>query len=675
MKTEQPNGAIFSFAGRSNSGMRDYSIAGEKCGIGRFLASFSRDCTDLDYCNPSVVQNFLSLAVKPVPAELYNTDKEDFLLTAESIRGWFSYWKNLEIPFPVYMKDRFVHVAVYAVRYCMTIHPERNTLRPELASMIRGKEFTTFILKEWTGNGLVGIATTSDGNRTVVKEFSFSNRQLARIYCDYFEGGIATVRVSEFSCFSPFFEDSLGALAANIHGYADFSEGSLLQQATFFRNKYLHNPQMQRKALRHVVGFYRYLIATEEGSQIFTEGNFSARLLKSMSVIRYLAEGWEFVNFKSIDQNEKRTRLIVILKDMRGLGTRYLSGDAIAVDMSRIQSEYYRNVLWRYLRANQSAMLNHTNLTYIVDSLHDLETNKGTQPHKLTVLTTTDTRCCHAKILDKSIQDQTVNTILSSMRTFFTWTTRQRLIVAENDIAIQILRYREKRNAPSFQTKAIPREDCYRILGRLAMEAERSYRNKIIFTVVNLMATTSFRPSQICHMDIRTIQLSHSKSYCVITGVSKTSKADKQKSIVHPEAYEWLSSLITESAEMRDRCYDQDIRNMVFLYEGTNGFTVIREADLKQELERVCDILELPHWTPYSFRRMHATVWDELDRALGHHGEIAALGMGHKSYDTTRKHYIDRSFREFRRVNGAALISTDEQMKQEFDTLCKTGRI
>lgn len=665
---------IYSFFGRSSAGMREFSILTKLEAVRRFWARFGAECQDLDNIIPSVLRSFYGLAVKDQPSAMLLNWGDNFLITQESLREWFLYWKGVELPFQKYVKERLLYTAVYAVRYCIDQHKEECSLAPLFVSVIRGKEFATFLQNGWTGTGVIGIAGTSDGSRTVIREFHFRNMMLSHIYCDYYECGIASVRTSEFNAFADEFEESLGDYSQGIKSYADFSENTLLQQTRYFCTRYLSEPGKSRKALRHIVGFYRFLLTKEEGGRIFDDGNFSPSLLKCMTVLRYLSEGWEFIDYKTIGEKESRRRLVVVIKDMREFSTRFGNGDAIAVDLSQIESEYYRNIIWRYFRSNKSFLTRVSCINHIAEALHLIEpTKRGTG--KITIFTDADARQIQATILEKSIQDQTVIQIFGELRNFFIWTNNNGLITAQSDYTIECLAYHAEGIYTRTKQQAIPRQDADRILGRMSMEAERSYRGAVMFTIVALLASTCFRPSQICCMNVQSITLCIEDGYCTIRGVTKISKGDKSESIAHPQAYNWLTDIIGRSAEMRERCYDRDVNDKVFLLDGDTGFRVVKESDVKEEIARVCDILELPRWTPYSFRKMYATVWDELDRSLGYHGELAAQGMGHSSYKTTRDHYIDRTFEEFQRMDGAELISSDEMMLQEYEQFLKDGRI
>ena len=668
------NSSIITFPGRSVEGAKTYTMLCGCSSVQTFWVNFARDSKDLDACLPSIVRSFLGLSTRKEPTRIIEHWVDTAVVSSETIHHWFLCWRNLDTPYPDYFRRRMMHMAIYAVRYALTIYD--TSLSQKQIKLIQGKELATFLLDEWTGDGIVGIMSTSDGSRTLVKEFCFANSDLARIYCDYFESGVATVRASEFNALAETFENSLGEYAENIHAYGDFSEGSLLHQVAYYHERFLDNPAISRKALRHVVGFYRYLVGTEEGSRIFDEGNFSVSLLKNMTVLRYLSEGWAFRAYRAISPASEFSRLVIVLKDEKRLGTRFLDGDALAIDLSKIETPFYRNVVWKYLRSNRQALLRYNEIRYIAMALHVLEESKRKTHKNLCTLCSREANLLKAIILnDQNREDITVKWIMGVLRRFFEWTTNSGLLVADSKIPLSCLRYRAEPGTSSRAGRAVPIEDINRILDRMAKEAERSHRARLIYVITIIQATTRIRPSEICKMDIRSILLEQCGNYYKINDLQKTSRGNKVTTPISTEVYQALSSLIADSAEMRERCYDPVLRNMVFLYEGTNGFTRIKEQDYKLALAQTCDALGLPHWRPYDLRRTVATVWDELDRELEYHGELAAQAMGHKHYSTTREHYIDRTFEEFRRVQDADQISTDEMLLKEYQRLMEDGKI
>lgn len=675
MDSQTINSDIFTFEARCHGGPKEISVLCPVPVLREFWGSFARECRDIDSCEPSAVRQFIALACRPEPAAMLLLHEQDFLLSWYSLRQWFLYWKGLNLPFPEYAKRRFVHMAVYVVRYCLSLGTGTRSLSEPMLRMVEGKELATFILDHWDGNGIVGVTTTSDSSRTVMQEFHFANTDLGHIYRNWFESGIPAMRVSEFAAFADLFEESLGDYAPGIHAHGDFSEATLLRQAAFFRKRYLTEPSRAQKALRHIVGFYRFIVNTEEGCDIFAGGNFSAGLLRNMRVLGYLSEGWEFVHYKAIGPQESRQRLVVVLKDMGGLGTRYVDGDAISVNLSAVETEYYRNLVWRYIRSRRTVLMSGNNLGYIAEALHVIEMARANRGGSRTVLTSSDVLLLREMVIGKKIQDQTVILILNALRAFFSWTDRENLLKADTDIVLSGFKYRSEGVYQSKAAKAIPIEDYDRLLGRLAMESERSYRAKLVFAIVNIIAMTGFRPSQVCKMDTQSVRLIDKMDYCLVKNLKKTSRGDKSESIVTIGVYNILENIIEESSSLREKCYDPAIRDLIFIYQTANGVDYIREVDVKQAMEQACDVLEMPRWTPYSLRRLHATIWDELDRQLGYHGELAAQAMGHKYYKTTRHHYIDRTFKEFRRVQDADLISTDEMMRREYEQILQGGHV
>jgi len=261
--------------------------------------------------------------------------------------------------------------------------------------------------------------------------------------------------------------------------------------------------------------------------------------------------------------------------------------------------------------------------------------------------------------------------IFIELKKFFEWASRAGLIVLEMPFILSIFQYRLKYTGSSQRHDAVPLKHARMLRSYFAEKAQGDFRWRLLNLMLELLCGSSMRPNQICKMRVSRIRLIGEGEFCFVYSLTKVSGGDFTGSPVSTDVYNMLSEVINESAEMRERCPDDDIRDCVFLYEGCNGFVRLRENNLRSSLAFACKELDIPVYSPYSFRRTFATVWDELDRKLGHHGDLAAQAMGHRKYKTTVEHYIDRSFEEFRRVGDAFKVSSDEMMRQEYVDLLK----
>lgn len=667
----------YCYQGASHDGKGGFIFFCKDEEVAQFWLSFLNESPELSNFPTSIINTFIALAIADKPTLLLETSGRAFLLESTSLHDWLFYWKHLDLPFSCYVKRNVIYLAIAVIRYCISKRPSFCALAPLLVDIIKSKEFATFILQEWDGYGFVGVTRTTGTKepRTLIREFHFRNPALGKLYCEYYQSGFATVRAVEFKRYGDQFEDSLGDMAQTIKSYAQFSEATLFQQVNYFRKMYLMDPKLGRQALRHIVGFYRYVVDTEEGCHIFDKGNFSPNLLKSMTVIQYLADGWDAISFRSIGDYEIRAKLIVVFKDVRGLGTRFVDGDAVAVDLSEIDSDFYRNLLWRYFRVKKGIILNPSNISQLANALHIVEVLKRKKENDFRIIRNTDTQQILANTIERDITDRTIIGIMSLVRNFFEWAISRNYLEAESDITLNILHYRADGVFTARTELAVPREHVIRILGRLAMEAQQSHRGLLVYTIVTMLATTPFRPSQICAIVTQNIRMYQEKGVCVIDGVTKTSSGDKSKCIISPDTYQLLQDVVKKTAEIRETCFSPYFQNLLFVYKGSNGWRRMTALDIKEDIGRACDALDLPRYTTKSFRKMFATVLDEYDRLQGYHGDLAAQLMNHKDKKTTREHYIDRSFKEFQRVENAASISTDEMMEMEYETICKGEKI
>jgi len=670
MSADSPNPLVCLFHGRGSRGGSQYAFISTDARVRHWLTSFATDCKDLDTINPGVIRRFLHLAAAPKAAEMYRSSGEAFLLEPDSLKKWLLYFKGSCPEAKVYFQRAIVYVAVSAVRFMMDTHPGAIFLGDNLVAMIRSKEFSTFVLDHWTGDGVVGVARTSDGSRMVMREFRFRNENLARLYCQWYESGVATVRVSEFAKFADEFEESIGDLAPCIRSFDDLSETTLLRQAAFFREKYVSQPEVMRCAERHVVGFYRYVIGTREGCNIFDDSNFSPILIKNKSIMKYITEGWPFLQFNDIAQSESRPRLVVLLRDTFIPSTRLIDGDGQGVDFSIVETAFYRNLLWRYVRGNVMLLGNTCSLQYIAGALHVVEEAKRCNGHPVGMIAASEVLAVKTAILgNERLHDATLTSVLGAIRRFVEWAVGCKLLRADLETVGNVLFRKAGEGPASSPRKAIPLEDVHRLKGRLLMESRNSPFHYLILTAVRLMYTTPFRPSQILKIDLRKVTYERYEGYTVIRNMTKTSSGDETFCITHPDVYDWLSEAAERTEEVRSRCYDKDLQGLLFITEGACGIMRIKAADLRAELYRLYDILDMEKWPLYSFRDLYATIAKEL------FGERAVYAMNHRNIKTLEEHYEDRAFEEIRRVEDAGSIGTDAALREEYERYLKGEEI
>ena len=655
----------------TRNGVRRLNVLCEDEDYFDFWQGFASDCPNVVGVVFTYVLVFLSKVFSDDILGMYRRWGDRFLLDEESFWEWFSYWKAGYVASRDHSSRFCVHLAVHAVRYCIQRNPQGWSLGPVVESMVMGKEFATFILEAYTGKGAVGFCRTSDGNRTVAMEVAFSNRFLQDVYISYFESGIGTNRVSEFWLCQPYFEQSLGEHCAGISSYADFSEVTFFAQVEFFRRLYADRDdafQKIHKANRHIIGFYRYLLSFEECCRTFSFGTLSPALVKNMNFSSWVYAGLEFVDYHGIPDDECRPKAIVVLKDIHSLGTRYVNGEGIMVDLSFVQTPFYRNVLWRYIQSSLQFLLGGNRIRIVADALACMEKLIPAGEGCTSVVLTNDvSHAIRHGVLVKNVADMSLFVYFLEIRKFFEWAGERGFIRAENVFTLTCFQHRQRNSYPKQKRNAVPLEHVRKLLAYFEEKARESFRWRLFFLMLNLLCGTKFRPNQICKMNVLDISLFEEGDVCFIDGVTKVSSGDTESSPVSRDVYNMLAEVIDASAEMRERCHDEALRECVFLYESCNGFVRLRENNFRSALGVACKDLGIPVYPPYSFRRTYATVWDELDRLLGHHGDLAAQGMGHAQYKTTVEHYIDRTFKEFLRVGDANSISSDEYMLKEYE--------
>lgn len=581
---------------------------------------------------------------------------------------WFHHWKHAGDGHPMYIRRELIYMAVYWVRWRI-VNDDSTLYTPTFIRLVNGKELATFLLDEWTETGEVCFADTGHGNRLVIREFHFTNPRVSSLYQKWFRSDIATMRVSEFDKFSKDFEESLGPYLGGIETLLSFSEETLYEQADYYNEKYADDPRMNRLAIRHVVGFYRFLAGQRNGYRIFEGGTMSYALLEKKAIVTYLMEGWVIVRMHDVASLQGAEKAVVVLERYMPLGTRYAPGETLTVNLSSVESPFYRRLIWRYLSRNLKLMIAGKAGT-LAFALHVLEVSRGERGRGGRPFDNVDLAQIRVAVLDHDVSDDTAIVMLNTMRQFVRWLVEDPSTETDPDICPDILIYRREVGRGRSSVQAIPTEDFRKVMDYLKERAKTSYRGLLVHNALWIIATTGIRPSALCILKVNDIHPMPEDGYCLVYGPEKPSRGERDVWVFHNYAVNWLNEVLRGGADLRDECGDPDTREYAFLYRSTTGIARLEEGNLKAEIFSLCEKLGLPSWTPYSFRKLFGTAADELDRLMGYHGELARQMMGHRSYDTTRNHYVDATFEEFRRSGEPLLLSTDDMMLDEYLRVC-----
>jgi len=666
MKTKSDNRGTtrFTFPCYSNEGIFPCEAEGSAA-LRKFLEEFGTGCCELKHIAIKSLRLFAGMLPEAVASA---GTGEDTLLDVTTFWNWFRFWRRAGEGRQEYNRRELIYVAVYVVRWFLDRDVDTAAL-PAIVGMARGKELATFLLDEWTDTGEVCVAQTSDGDRTVIREFRFANGHLSELYRRWFASGIATVRVSEFDKFSGDFEQSLGPYVDDITSIRSFGEETLFEQVGYYNDQYADNPVMNRRAIRHVVGFYRFLTEQRGGHGIFDGGTMTRALLEKKSVIGFLMEGWGFVAMHEVGTLSGTAKAVVVLEGYMPLGTRYAPGETIPVNLSSVESPFYRRLIWRYLARNLKVMIAGRAGT-LAFTLHVLEAARGVRGQDGRPFDNEDLLLMRVAVLDQNITDETVVMMLSTIRQFVKWLVDDPGTETDPDICPDLLMYHRERGSGRTPVKAIPLEDFRLVMNYLKEQSKTSYRALVIHNMLWIMVATGIRPSAACIMKLGAIHPFPREGYCLVYGPNKPSRGEQDVWVFNSKAVEWLDEVLQKSIDLRDECSDPELREYVFIYRSATGICRLKEGELKAEVVAICEKLGLPAWTPYDFRKLFGTTADELDRLMGCYGELASQMMGHRHYKTTREHYVDATFEAFSRGGEPEMISTDEMMMAEYLRLC-----
>lgn len=663
--------AVETVMGYSNQGLVEYALFSRDSGVRLFLSMVLAGCDDFKSHDPSKVRSFIRRI-------------EPFLESQMQFPNGFNeenLWKMV-----LYLKGNttseydlktMITMGFYLFRYVLREFPGTDFFpgKPLLKEAVIGKELITFAIQSYTGNEEVVIArsTGSLSARTLILGLTIKNPIIRQLYIDFFTDGFPEVRGREFNLCHKDFEKSFGPYAESIQSISDLSANVFWYQINeFYKPLYKGKKKKTQltSAIHHVIDFYRFVTSTARGCHIFdSSSNLSATILRKKSFINYILDDRQFVPYCERPQNPTMGKAVVVFKNCGDINTRICEDECVLVDFSSITCMKYREMAWNYVFRDYSASSS-SHLGYLAQALEQLYQVKQKNSVELTVLKASEARIIRQFFVFSHLSENTLASVLNYVKRFFDWAIANEYFTHMEPLAMSFFRYRLSISPKSKKNiKAIPADDANAILKYFADRAADSYYMKMCYGITVLLATTQFRISQICQIDINKIRLLDTEKGGMISGITKVNSDDRNESVTTKETVTFLRQLIRDSEDVREECYDKILRRRLFIYKGSTGFVRITDISYKEEMAKACRILNLRPWSPNNFRHMFATFTDEIDYKEGGDGTRAALVMNHKSYKTTHDNYVDHTYEAFKNTEQAFEVGTEDLLAKELNEL------
>jgi hypothetical protein len=171
---------------------------------------------------------------------------------------------------------------------------------------------------------------------------------------------------------------------------------------------------------------------------------------------------------------------------------------------------------------------------------------------------------------------------------------------------------------------------------------------KLYYTIFYLQLETEFRITQILSLEKDCILETLKGNQFVVNSRSKMSPKDELEQPITIYVKRQIDEIIKLTSVYRNLCHRKNIKNYLFIVPGKriNMYKTISINDFNRYIKNCCLQLGIDLYTSSNLRNTHMTKSEEyaIRNSLSS-SELSSL-TGHKSINTTTRHYIDTEITE-----------------------------
>lgn len=468
------------------------------------------------------------------------------------------------------------------------------------------------------------------------------------------------------------FEHSFTDYAATISKLSDFTSKTFFTQVEYYKNHFKDDEENRALGLRFVCHFYRWLVNKHPENKFF-ENSFemTEHLLFNNRLPELLERGFYFTTLNPTNIPHGKDKVCFILRGFHNDSTRITEEDYVTLDLSRLQSVFYRDLLLDFLSTSVTgaAVKWVGPAVYICEAMQALYECKQARiyPNKKENYLTNQEAVFIRKFFDaQDIGIRTKNNKIGAVRRYLNYCVGCKKIEVDDLFFDYLIQYEE----PNKNTaKTVPDKALVAINKYLSDKSKESLFYKEMYVIFHLAIQTEFRINQICHLQIDCIKPTVKPNQFKIQTNSKTSHGRKDSYVISPMTYHLLMDIIEETETAREECCVDSMKNYIFLYQKhrMDAYSLFDDSVFTRHLTAICSELGLERYTASNLRDTHMTKsLEHIIRNGKSDMEMSVLSK-HKHLDTTKNHYIEMELEKMLESTygitiGTELIETDSKI-------------
>ena len=474
----------------------------------------------------------------------------------------------------------------------------------------------------------------------------------------------------------------------------DLNEKLFWQQINRFRRQYAKNEKERITALRSVVYFYNYLINKYPEYNLFDDARtlYPSLLANRSFVTEWIEKNYKFMTFSPGIKYEKYDKYVFILRGADNLSSKVKKYDYKVINLSTIESPYYRRCVFDYICADTNRVLQYspTIFNYTLNPVSELKKNNGYINKSEQYLTTSELAYLiqSLEIRSKGKQEQ-VQAFLGIFKGFVLWCEKHEYLKYDVTFKNGLSYHRDKAYVP--KTKRPEAEHVDTILKASKEKAEKNPSLYLVFdAIIRLLLTAEPRVSAICTLERNCIEKQLKPNSYRLRYIDKTSHGDiNQTAPITSREKALIDKVLAFTESLLDKA-KPELKGYLFLYVPNRKKYVrcVNNQAVIDYLAMLCEENELPNITPTKLRKEYQSqvkrfsIKENLDDI-----QEKALS-GHSHTQTTDRHYVKVRLEEYfeqmymvslhdknidNTVSGKVMDTVPEKLEKVGDTTHKCG--
>lgn len=462
------------------------------------------------------------------------------------------------------------------------------------------------------------------------------------------------------------FEESFGEYRNHIYKIEDFNSKTFFVQVAYYRNYFADEPLLFAYALRTIVTFYRWLVRTYPEHAFFADAfDMSKSLLFNAGLVQLIAQDYYFATLDPTNIPYGKHRVCFLLRNLDNHSTRINKEDYVALDLSTLKSQYYRDLLLEFISTSTSIAsikwVGHTH--YIRDgmqALYEAKQSVGYPNPLVNHLTSQEAVFLKQYFGGEDISLATKNNKIGALRRFLNYCVNKGAISVDEVFFDYLVQYEEPAKTSG---KAVSDDVLVALHQALLERSEKDLFYKEVFVIFHLLLQTEFRINQICHLTIDSVKPTIKPNQFSVRSNTKTSHGRKEDFVISTTTYNLLMDIIEETEDARASCCIDGLKEYIFVYPTKAGLAkmaLFNNQVFSRALKKVCKEMGIESCNAAMLRDTHMTKALEHILRNGKSDLDMSVLSKHKHLDTTTSHYIELELEKMLEATYGIVIGKED---------------